>query len=206
MLDQVSQGGPLSGIKVDAAAPSPGALDSDNPRPGPPRRIDDTALGTISQLRDVTSVLPIIATPMVVVPPPTLPATAHPTRQQNGPIFDSAVGIDLAHVNQLPVTVVAGQLPDPGSQTQIAVTIDFLQRIGVTNADAKAIIGTQVTMGAPRLFNSDVGQRTRVRWTHATIVGVVSQDAGNGLYVVSLELARAARAWCPPRRNSAWRT
>ena len=34
VLNQVSEGGPLSGIKVDAAAPSPFALDSDNPRPG----------------------------------------------------------------------------------------------------------------------------------------------------------------------------
>ena len=193
VLDQVSAGGPLSGIKVDAAAPTPVALDTDNPRPGPPRRIDDAALQQISQLRDVSSVLPIIATPMVVVPPPTLPAAAHSTHQDNGPIFDSAVGVDLAHVNQLPVAVVAGRVPDPGSQTEIAVTVDFLQRIGDTNANA--IVGTEVTMGAPRLFDSGIGRRTRVRWTRAEIVGVVSQDAGNGLYVESLELARATRAW-----------
>ena len=58
VLDQVSEGGPLSGIKVDAAAPSPVALDSDNPRPGPPRRIDDAALQSIARLPDVASVLP----------------------------------------------------------------------------------------------------------------------------------------------------
>ena len=45
MLDQVSSGGPLAGIKVDAAAPDPVALDTDNPRPGqPPKHIDDAAL------------------------------------------------------------------------------------------------------------------------------------------------------------------
>ena len=132
---------------------------------------------------------------MVVVPPPVLPAAAHSSHQDNGPIFDSAIGVDLSRVNQLPIAIVAGRLPDPGSQTEIAVTVDFLQRIGVTNTNAKAIVGTQVTMGAPRLFNSGIGRRSRVRWTHAQIVGVVSQDAGDGLYVVSLELARAARAW-----------
>ena len=69
VLDQVSEGGPLSGIKVDAAAPSPVALDSDNPRPGPPRRIDDAALQSIARLPNVASVLPIIATPMLFEPP-----------------------------------------------------------------------------------------------------------------------------------------
>ena len=195
VLNQVSEGGPLSGIKVDAAAPSPFALDSDNPRPGAPRRIDDAALQRIARLQDVSSVLPIIATPMVVVPPTALAASAHPNRADSGPIFDSAVGIDIAHVDQLPVTLLAGQLPDPRSQTQISVTIDFLQRIGVATTNAKAIIGTEVTMGAPRLFDSGVGRRVRVRWTRAQIVGVVSQDAGNGLFVVPLEFAHTARAW-----------
>ena len=37
VLDQVSSGGPLAGIKVDAAAPDPSALNSDSPRPGRPR-------------------------------------------------------------------------------------------------------------------------------------------------------------------------
>ncbi|MDQ1385290.1 MAG: putative transport system permease protein, partial [Actinomycetota bacterium] len=69
VLDQVSKGGPLSGIKVDAAAPTASSLDSDNPRPGAPRLIDDTVLQQISKLPDVSSVLPIIATPMVVLPP-----------------------------------------------------------------------------------------------------------------------------------------
>ena len=34
VLDQVSNGGPLAGIEVAAAAPDPGALDSDDPPPG----------------------------------------------------------------------------------------------------------------------------------------------------------------------------
>ena len=44
VLNQVSSGGPLAGIKVDAAAPTATALDSDSPRPGSPRLIDDQAL------------------------------------------------------------------------------------------------------------------------------------------------------------------
>src|SRR5262249_59318369 len=50
VLDQVSEGGPLTGIDVAAARPDPGALDSDSPRPGAPRSIDDAALKRISAL------------------------------------------------------------------------------------------------------------------------------------------------------------
>ena len=39
----MSEGGPLAGIKVDAAAPRPTALDSDDPRPGAASVIDDDA-------------------------------------------------------------------------------------------------------------------------------------------------------------------
>jgi putative ABC transport system permease protein len=195
VLDQVSEGGPLSGIKVDAAAPTASSLDSDDPHPGAPKLIDDTALNKIKQLPSVESVLPIIATPMAVIPPETLPAAAHATGDPGRPIFDSGVGIDLLHVNQLPVSVIAGRMPTAGSQTEIAVTIDFLRRIGMTTPNAKALLGTEVTIGAPRDFQSGREHRFRARWTRATIVGVVSQEASDGLYVVSLELARAERAW-----------
>ncbi len=195
VLDQVSEGGPLSGIKVDAAAPSASALDSDNPRPGAARRIDDTALRRIAGLAQVSSVLPIIATPIIALPPTTLPAAAHATSKNDRPLFEAAVGIDLAHVSQLPVTVIAGRLPQPGSQTEIAVTVDFLQRLGVTNANSKALIGTDVMLGAPRVFKNGNERRNRARWTKAEIVGVVSQEAGNGLFVVSLDMARSDRAW-----------
>ena len=60
VLDQVSSGGPLAGIKVDAAAPDPNALNSDNPRPGPPRLIDDNARQRIAELPNVQSVLPVV--------------------------------------------------------------------------------------------------------------------------------------------------
>ncbi|HEY5173044.1 MAG TPA: ABC transporter permease [Acidimicrobiia bacterium] len=195
VLDQVSEGGPLSGIKVDAAAPSPVALDSDNPRPGPPRRIDDAALRSIARLPDVVSVLPIIATPMVFEAPAVLPAAARATDNDGRPIFDSLVGVDLSRINDLPVTLLSGRLPELGSQTEVAVTSDFLNRIGMTTQNAAAIVGTELTLGAPRDFDSGIGRRTRARWTRAEIVGVVSQDAGSGLVISSLDLARAAQAW-----------
>jgi len=149
VLDQVSEGGPLSGIKVDAAAPSPVALDSDNPRPGPPRRIDDAALRSIARLPDVVSVLPIIATPMVFEAPAVLPAAARATDNDGRPIFDSLVGVDLSRINDLPVTLLSGRLPELGSQTEVAVTSDFLNRIGMTTQNAAAMSGRESTRSWP---------------------------------------------------------
>jgi putative ABC transport system permease protein len=196
VLDQVSAGGPLAGIKVDAAAPTPVALDSDNPRPGAPRRIDDAALARIERLPDVASVSPIVVTPMVVVLPEPLPAaTGARARRDTSPIFDGVIGIDVQHADRLPVSLLAGRLPAPGSQTEVAVTSDFLSRLDIASKNAPSVVGVELTLGAPRDFASAVGRRTRARWTRAEIVGVVSQDAGSGLLVGSLELGRAAQAW-----------
>jgi putative ABC transport system permease protein len=195
VLDQVSSGGPLAGIKVDAAAPDPNALNSDDPHPGPPRLIDDAALQHIAALPGVDSVLPVIATPMLIVPPATLPAAAHAKQQDGDPIFDSVVGVDVTRERDLPITVLTGRLPAPGTNTEVAVTLDYLQRLGVDKANASALIGSQVTLGAPRVFNYAQGRRFRARWTRMTIVGVVAQEASGGLIVMPLDQARLARAW-----------
>src|SRR5690348_13231480 len=195
VLNQVSAGGPLAGIKVDAAAPTPVSLDSDNPPLGAPRKIDEPALQQIKRLPNVSSVLPIVAAPMLAVLPDTLPPAAHASPEGNRPLFGSAIGVDLARVNQLPVSVITGRVPQTGSQTEVAVTVDFLRRINVAKQDAAALIGTELTLGSPRAFAGAFGPRARARWTRAEIVGVVSQEAGDGLFVVSVESAQAARAW-----------
>ena len=194
VLDQVSAGGPLAGIKVEAAAPSPVALDSDNPRPGPPRAIDDAALERISKLRDVSSVVPVLATPMLVVPPSSLPAAAHSTRSDPDPMFSSVVGVDLARAADVPVSVIAGRLPAPASRTEVTVTLDYLRRVGVSKANAAGVVGTDLRLGAPRIEDVSV-RRFRARWTRAQIVGVVSQEVGDGLLLVPIEAARTARTW-----------
>src|SRR4051812_1027114 len=195
VLDQVSAGGPLAGIKVVAAAPSPVALDSDNPRPGAPRAIDQAAVDRISNLRNVESVVPVLATPVLVVPPPTLPPAAQARRRDTDTLFNSMVGVDLARVNDVPVSLVAGRLPTPDARTEVAVTLDFLRRVGVTKANADGLVGTDLTLGAPRVFDETGARRFRARWTRAQIVGVVSQELGDGLLLAPFEMARSARAW-----------
>jgi putative ABC transport system permease protein len=195
VLDQVSSGGPLAGIKVDAAAPNPVALDSDNPRPGTPKHIDDAALHAIEALPNVRSVLPVVATPILIVSPPSYPAAAHARVRDDERIFDTVVGVDLTRVSELPVSIVSGRLPTPTSPTEVAVTVDFLRRIGVSTENAPAIIGTELTLGAPRAFQSTQGTRFRARWSRVTIVGIVSQEAASGLVVAPLAVAQDVRAW-----------
>ena len=91
VLNQVSAGGPLAGIKVDAAAPTPVSLDSDNPPLGAPRKIDEPALQQIKRLPNVSSVLPIVAAPMLAVLPDTLPPAAHASPEGNRPLFGSGI-------------------------------------------------------------------------------------------------------------------
>ena len=191
VLNQVSEGGPLAGIKVEAAAPSPTALDSDDPRPGAPKLIDEDAVKQIRDLPDVASVVPVVVTPIAILPPAG--QTDHPG--DGGLIFTSVVGADLARISDLPVTLLDGRFPSPASTTEVAVTLDYLDRIGIDRAKARSVIGTQLTLGAPQEFRFGRERRFRARWSRMQIVGVVSEDAGDGYLMAPIGVARAARTW-----------
>ena len=220
VLSELSRGGPLAGIKVAAAEPDLSQVDNDDAKPGAPRDLDDNARSRIAGLPEVRTVIPIVNAQMVVVPPeppvrPDVMAKLPPTtvtRPRNGtttttgssPIAttvrapdaftETVVGIDLTKTAQLPITVLAGRLPDPHSLTEVAVTTGYLQRLGLGKDYARAVVGTELTMGAPRAATG--GRiRLRSRWFRATVVGVVAQEAAPGQFVVPLEQTRAARAW-----------
>ena len=75
VLSELSKGGPLSGITVAAAEVDPTQVDNDDPRPGPPKDLSENIRSTISELPDVKTVLPIVASVInVIVPEP--PANA----------------------------------------------------------------------------------------------------------------------------------
>ena len=99
---------------------SSGAVDSDNPPKGAPRSIDKAALHRISALPGVRSVVPVVVSPVFIVPP-AVPATGarfgRNAQVSNGrvdPYFDSMVGVDLAHASEVPLAVVSGRLPTAG--------------------------------------------------------------------------------------------
>ncbi len=227
VLSELSKGGPLSGITVAAAEADPTQIDNDDPRPGPPKDLDDSIRTRIAALPDVKTVLPIVAAGVNVVvqePPanaevlsrlPPLPstvATSTPDRPSTtnstspratvpglktpDPFPESIVGIDLERASLMPISILSGRLPVPHSLTEVAVTQGFLTRMGLTKKQAAAVVGTEVQVGAPRVY-SDSGQRNRFRsrWQRLTIVGVVAQETAPGQFIVSLEQSRAAKTW-----------
>ena len=227
VLAELSKGGPLSGINVAAAAVDPSQVDTDTPKPGPPKDLGDDIRNRIRRLPDVKEVLPIVASPVNVVvaePPadaailsrlPPLPPTLAPTTEaptdtprvtgprptvpglrSPDPFPETMIGVDLDRALQLPITVLSGRLPVPHSLTEVAVTQGFLTRVGLTKKQAGAVVGTEVQLGAPRIFaDSGLPQRFRSRWLRLTIVGVVAQETAPGQFIVSLEQTQAARAW-----------
>jgi macrolide transport system ATP-binding/permease protein len=216
VLSEVTTGGPLAGIKVVAAAPDPSQVGQDDTTPGPPKPLDDSGVARIRSLKDVAAVYPVLTVPVIVVTPDRIavpggaaasaaqPAAGRPPSPTTtlapgtpgvgpaGPFGDSLVGVPLTKSGQLPVSVVAGRLPAPGSLSEVAVTTEFLNRVHIPANEASAMIGTSVEMGFPRAFG---GGFSRARWMHPVIVGVADQDAGSGELVGSIELANLGRGW-----------
>jgi hypothetical protein len=201
VLTQLSKGGPLAGIKVTAAAPDLDQIDRDEPEPGRPRALDRAAVRRIAGLDEVASVVPVIANPMLMVPPADAGAGS-PAAGSSGddgsptdPFVETAVGVDLAQVGRLPVLLLAGRLPSPRSHTEVAVTEGYLERLDLDRTDSEALVGTELALGAPRVFSKLGDIAVRARWTRAVIVGVVAQEAAPGQVLVPITQARTARAW-----------
>ena len=142
VLTQLSKGGPLAGIQVAPAAPAPDALDTDNPKPGRARPIAVSTIRRIERLPGVRSVVSLETTPVIVSPPDP----------EEDPYQDTLAGADLTHLSSLPITVVTGRTPLPGSRTEVAVTEGYLHRVGLQRADAAKVVGTELEIGAPRVF------------------------------------------------------
>jgi ABC-type antimicrobial peptide transport system permease subunit len=140
-----------------------------------------------------------VASTIAVAPATTNATVARPTvpgLKTPDPFPETMVGIDLDRASLLPITILSGRLPTPHSLSEVAVTQGFLTRMGLTKKQAAAVVGTEVQLGAPRIFaDSGLPQRFRSRWLRATIVGVVAQETAPGQFIVSLEQTRAARAW-----------
>jgi putative ABC transport system permease protein len=93
-----------------------------------------------------------------------------------------------------PLSVLAGRLPAAMSTTEIAVTRDYLAAIGVDDQHAARVLGTQVELAAPRFVGTD-NDDVWGRWTRATVVGVVVQEAGEGTILAPIGAVRAAQRY-----------
>jgi ABC-type antimicrobial peptide transport system permease subunit len=190
VLNELSKGGPLAGIKVAAARPDPAQIGRDDARPGEPKDLDDTALTTIRALPDVRDVIPVVAARILVVSP-----TADRDDDLLEPFLETAVGVDFAQSTALPITLLAGRLPVPGAVTEVAVTEGYLERVGLQRAEAANVVGTELTLGAAQAFRAGDQVRARGRWQRVQIVGVVAQEAADGQLLAPNELVEVARGW-----------
>jgi len=82
--------------------------------------------------------------------------------------------------------------------SEVAVTEGYLERVGLDRARAVRVLGTELELGTP--FSGPLPGQLKLggafgRWTRATVVGVVAQDAGPGNLVVPVQQADAAWAF-----------
>ena len=200
IIGELGKGGPATAVKVAAAAPDPAQLDSDNLKAGQAKVLDDPALNAIRQATDVAAVVPVLATGVLVIPPPRGfgPATRpvdDPDRSLPRPYNDSIVGVDLGGMANLPVTLLAGRLPQTGSMSEIAVSSGYLDKVQVDVKQPQAVLGTEMEIGGPQASRGGGQVTLRARWSRAVIVGVVAQQVGDGDLLGSIELTRAERDW-----------
>jgi ABC-type antimicrobial peptide transport system permease subunit len=188
VIRQVSKGGPITAIKVLAAEAAPGQLETDSLRPAEPRDLTQADRDRIADLPGVASTAGVLTAEVLVIPP-FAPGVPHR-------IFEHAVGVDVRESSNLPITLLAGNLPAAGSLDEVAVTQGYLDRMKLDADRPEAVLGTAIMMGAPQVYRRLDGELDyRGRWVRLSIVGVVAQDAAIGEFVVPIEQTRADRAW-----------
>ncbi len=198
VLRQLAKGGPLAGIKVVAAAPDPAQIANDNARPGPPKDLGDDAVRAIAGLPEVDSVVPVVTSRMIFLPPDP-PVRADTPKQPSAKVprffFETMVGVDMNKSSLLPVTLLAGRLPSAESLTEVAVTTGYLERLELNPLEPEAVLGTELEMGSPRVFESLGDQPLRAQWQRTVIVGVVAQEAAPGQVLAPIQQATLGRDW-----------
>jgi putative ABC transport system permease protein len=199
IIGELGKGGPATAIKVAAAAPNPLQPDSDAPQAGPARDLTQGTLDAIRRASDMSAVVPVLASPVIVIPPPrgfgaNVGPGPDPDRGLPRPYDDSAIGVDLTQVRDLPITVLAGRLPRAGSLDEVAVTQGYLDRLGIDVRQPSAVLGSELELGSPQATGL-ASIVARARWSRARITGVVAQQVGDGGLLTSIELTRTERDW-----------
>lgn len=175
VLDQLSNGGPLAGIRVDEAVGKP-------------------EVARVRALPDVASVVPIATTRLLVATEGGADSDVSPA-VRDGANVEGVVGIDLRQAADLPITVLAGRLPEPGTGTEVAVDQRWLERRGVAEGAEATVVGTEVLLGAARTGAGGEDELVAARWTRAIVVGAVAQEAAPGSVLAPLGVVLDARAW-----------
>ncbi|HEY4026083.1 MAG TPA: ABC transporter permease [Candidatus Dormibacteraeota bacterium] len=199
IVSQLSHGGPAAAIHVDDALPDPAGYDSDNLQTGAHRDLDAAALAAIRRSPHVASVVPVLAVSALVVPCPGIqpgtPSAPPACRQRADEYFGTVVGADLSHAPDLPITLLAGRLPEASSMTEVAVTQSYVERVHLNVAHPAAVLGSAIEFAAPQLLPGTGPARFRGRWTQAQVVGVVAQTVDSGDFLAPIQQTQLAREW-----------
>jgi putative ABC transport system permease protein len=201
IVSQLSHGGPAAAIHVDAAVPDPSGFDTDTLKSGPPRDLGDAELARIESSPYVSTVVPVLAMPALVVPCPNYdPFAADPEpscRQRTDEYFGTLIGADLSRFRDLPITLLAGRLPAAGSMTEVAVTQGYMERVNLELNRFQDVIGSVIEFSTPQVVAGANGSppRFRGRWFLARVVGVVAQTVDDGEFLVPIQQTQAARQW-----------
>jgi len=190
IVSKLTNGGPATAIKVSASKADSDQAYTDDLRAAGPKAITDATLTAVRQSPHVATVIPVITSRILAVPPPfgsTATATSGPP-----PYGDTMVGVDLSQARNLPITVLAGRLPQPGVLNEVAITESYLDH---SSKSVQSVVGTQVEIAEPQAFQGQGGLQFRARWIRAEIVGVVSQQVGSGAFLVSIQQAQLAQTW-----------
>jgi len=180
----------VTAIKVSASKADSDQLYTDDLRAAGPKAITDATLNAVRRSPHVATVIPVLASRILAVPPPFgSTATSTSGAQAFG---DTMVGVDLSQTHNLPITVLAGRVPHPGLRNEVAITESYLDHSGLS---VQSALGSQVEIAEPQAFQGQNGLQFRARWVRANIVGVVSQQVGSGALLVTIEQAQLAQTW-----------
>jgi putative ABC transport system permease protein len=197
IVSQLSHGGPAAAIHVAAAQPDPSGFDVDTLKTGPPRDLDDAQVAEIQHSAHVSSVVPVLDMPALVVPCPNydeFAADPGPTcRQHVDEYFGTLIGADMTRFQDLPITLLAGRLPKAGSMNEVAVTQGYMQRLNLDLNRFQDVIGSVIEVSTPQVVPGQ--QRFRGRWYLVRVVGVVAQTVDDGEFLVPIQQTQAARQW-----------
>lgn len=182
VLDRLGQGNPLTAVRVAPAQPRQGQLASDALQTAAPHDLTDATLTAIRRSPDVARVVPIQT------------SRVSELSDEGGVATDWLIGTDMRQVHDLPVTLLAGRWPAPGSMTEVAATTDYLFKLHIDGDHPRQAIGHVVTLTSPRLPAGDAGF-SQDRSYRVVIVGVVGQDLTDGDFIVPLEQERLSHVW-----------
>lgn len=199
VIGQLGKGGPTSAIAVLPAAATSAQLGTDSAQGGEVNPITLATVNAIQNAPGVSSTQTVLSQAVFVVPPPlggSIPSFTgdDPDRRLPRPFADNLVGVDLKSSGQLPITVLAGRLPSPGSTSEVVVTAGYFDHLQLDIKHPETVLGAVIEIGAPQVVDAGSGV-VRSRWTRAAITGVVAQNAGGGDLLGAQELASADRAW-----------